>query len=110
MAAYPSLTPYPGSVAVPSVNTQQFVDGAGGHHVYWPPQKMRFTLKHILNTADDNALRAIFIANKLASLTFVWFEDGQTYNVKFLSPPRREGIADGAVLDRRNVTVELGEV
>ena len=109
MAAYPTLPVQPGSVDVPSQESESFVNGAGGHSVYWPAQKKRFVLKHILSLAQRTTLNAFFVTNQLAAdITYVWGEDGVTYTVKFLKKPRIEGI--DKYPDHRLVTVELGEV
>lgn len=108
MVTYPAFKCYAGSVLTPSQKAADFVDGAGGAHVYWPAQKARFTLKHILNASDDATLRALFAANQLLAMSLVWYEDGLTYTVKFLEQPKRDAIA-GIENEFRNVTVELGE-
>lgn len=109
MAAYPAYKFYPGSVRVPSQKAESFVDGAGGHHVYWQAAKGRFTLKHVLTTAEADALKALWLANKLIPVTFVWYDDTVpvNYNVVFLEEPKAEGLA-GLENEKRNVTVELG--
>jgi len=108
VAAYPAFNCYPGSAATPSQKAEAFVDGAGGHHTYWPQQKKRFTLKHVLTVADMATLQALWVANKEIPVTFTWYEDGVAYSVKFLEEPKREGLA--GTTEFRNVTVELGEV
>jgi len=105
---YPAFNCYPGSAATPSQKAEAYVDGAGDHHVFWPAQKKRFTLKHVLTVADMATLQALWAAAKLVSVAFTWYEDGVVYNVMFLEQPKREGLA--GTTEVRNVTVELGEV
>lgn len=109
MAAYPTLPLQPGSADTPSQKAESFVNGAGGHNVYWPAQKKRFVLKHILSASQRATLDAFFVTNQyLSNITFLWQEDGVTYTVKFLERPKIEGI--DKYPDHRMVTVELGEV
>lgn len=108
MAAYPTLPVQPGSADTPSQRAEVFVDGAGGHKVYWPAQKKRWTLKHILSTAQRDTLLAFYATNKLLPITFLWGEDGVTYNAVFLEQPRVSGI--DKYPGHREVLVELGEV
>lgn len=107
MAAYPTLPLQPGSLDQPSQRAESYVDGAGGHKVYWPAQKKRWTLKHILTEAQRDTLKAFFVTNQFLTITFTWGEDGVTYNAVFLDQPRIAGI--DKFPGHREVTVELGE-
>jgi hypothetical protein len=53
-----------------------------------PGEKMIFNLVHWLSDAQRATLESTYSTNRVASMSFIWPEDGATYTVRFGDAPQ----------------------
>lgn len=63
-------------------------NGALRGRAMWSAPRPKFRIRHLLQTADKETLRAFYEANRAATFDFLWSGDGEIYEAAFSGPPK----------------------
>ena len=96
MATYPAAFKQLGAGSVEEwvddVSLDRAVGGSVKARAFYTAKKRKFTVRHVLNTADRATFQTFYNTNRVLAVTFTWTGDGQTYTCLFDGPPKVQSL------------------